>query len=207
MLRVCSFFTNAKYKKLVTQMETSVKPFGYPVSIHEMPHHADPETAWGINLRHKPEVVLRTMDAYPEDDVLYMDADCEMMAVPELLFRHRDADVALNFIRPKHPHGCVLYFKAKARGEYGYKVAKDWKDSYELYPHIRLDEIHFYYSLKANQGLPGFHLLSLPFSYTWVTWTAGHAYPGAKPIIRHHGEGRGPDKSVVLQEAKFHLPI
>jgi hypothetical protein len=143
------------------------------------------------------------MAEFPQDDILYMDADAVMVEHPKLVLEDRTCDIALNFIRPKHIHGCAMFF----RGAKGLEFVRRWKQSYEVYPHIRLDEIHAYYALKECQRIPGFRMLTLPFSYTWVPWTAGKLYPTAKPIIIHHGEGRGPDKDTVLREASFHLPV
>lgn len=203
-IRVCGFFTNDKYKALAERMSASAERLGYKTSVYEMPHFHDEAVAWGFALRHKPVVVERAMLEHPEDDMLYMDADCEMVSDPVLLKENSHTfDIAVNFIRPHHIHGCVMFF----RGKRGLEYVRKWKESYELYPHIRLDEIHAYFALKECQKIPGFRMLTLPFSYTWVPWTAGKLYPTAKPIIIHHGEGRGPDKDTVLREASFHLPV
>jgi hypothetical protein len=202
-LRIAGFYTNLKYRTLADKMKASVEALGYPVSLYEMPHWEDEGTAWGFALRHKPTVVERCMLEHPEDDILYMDADAEMVQHPAMVIEDKTCDVAVNFIRPKHIHGCVMFF----RGAKGLEYVRKWKESYQLYPHIRLDEIHAYFALKEMQKVPGFRCLTLPFSYTWVPWTAGRLYPTAKPIIIHHGEGRGPDKDTVLREASFHLPV
>ena len=202
-LRICGMYSNTKYEILAAKMKASVEALGYPVSLHKIDHWHDEATAWGFALRNKPIVVEKCMLEYPQDDILYMDADAEMKAHPALVIEDKTCDIAINFIRPKHIHGCVMFF----RGARGRQYVQKWKESYELYPHIRLDEIHAYFALKEMQKVPGFRCLTLPFSYTWVPWTAGKLYPTAKPIIIHHGEGRGPDKDTVLREASFHLPI
>jgi hypothetical protein len=202
-LRIAGFWTNDRYKNLAEGMKASVEAQGYSVSLYQMPHWEDPDTAWGFALRHKPTVVGRCMDEYPGDDILYMDADTVMRDHPALVLEDKTCDIALNFIRPKHVHGCVMFF----RGAKGREYVRKWAESYELYPHIRLDEIHAYYALREMQKVPGFRCKALPFTYTWVPWTAGRIYPTAKPIIIHNGEGRGPDKDTVLREAAFHLPI
>lgn len=202
-LRICGMWSDAKYEALAARMKASVETLGYPVSLYKIPHWEDPNFAWGFALRHKPLVVERCMQEFPGEDILYMDADCEMKAHPTLVLEHPEIDVAANLIRPKHIHGCVMFF----RGERGLQYVRRWKASYETYPHIRLDEIHAYYALQEMKQVSGFKFLTLPFSYTWVPWTAGRMYPTAKPIIIHYGEGRGPDKDTVLKEAAFHLPV
>lgn len=202
-LRICGMWSNDKYEALAAKMKASVEALGYPVSLYQIPHWPDEGTAWGFALRHKPLVVERCMTEFPQDDILYMDADTVMVEHPKLVLEDKTCDVAMNFIRPHHPHGCVMFF----RGKRGLEYVRKWKESYSLYPHIILDEIHAYYALKEAQRIPGFRMLPLPFSYTWVPMTAGKVYPTSRPVIIHHGEGRGPDKDSVLREASFHLPV
>ena len=201
-LRICGFFTDARYEALALRMKASAEALGYPVTLYNMPQGEDPNSTWSFAVRHKPVVVERCMLEYPQDSILYLDADCEMRAAPKLLERE-GFDVAANVIRPKHIHGCSMFF----RGTLGLKYAKAWGESFELRPAVKLDEVHAYYALEELKKVSDFRFMALPFSYAWDRKTARTMYPGSMPVIEHHSEGRGSDRDAALRETAIHLPM
>jgi hypothetical protein len=202
---VCGFYTNDRYRELAAKMKASVVGFGYEVALYKRPHHPDPETAWGMALLHKSQIIRQAMIDFPKEDILYLDADCEMVARPDMLLRSDgDFDIAWSWIRPKHPHGCSSFYRATPAAR---AFLDRWCASPEEFPHIRLDEIHQFFALRHQQERGLVRFKTLPPAYAWVPFSMGKQFPGAKPIIVHHGLGRGPDKADVLREAAFHLPV
>lgn len=202
-MKVCGFYTNDKYRDLAKKMQASVEAFGFEVALYKRPHHPDPDTAWGAALRHKSQIIREAMSDFPGEDILYLDADAEMVRKPELLLGTERFDVAWSWIRRRHPHGCSSFYRATAAAK---EFVDRWCASPEEFPHIRLDEIHQFYALRDLQDKGRVMFKTLPPSYAWVPFTMGKQFPGASPVIVHQGLGRGPDKADVLREAAFHLP-
>lgn len=200
---VCGFYTNDKYRELAKKMQASVEKLGFDCLTFKRPHHPDPETAWGMALRYKSGVILEAMNKRPGEDVLYLDADCELVQRPDLLLADKNFDVAWSWIRPKHPHGCSSFYRATPAAR---AFVERWDAMPAEYPHIRLDEIHQFFALRELQAKGKVRFKTLPPAYAWVPFSMGKQFPGAKPVIVHHGLGRGPDKADVLREARFHLP-
>lgn len=186
-----SFWTDSKYRAMAEKVAASAERFG----IHTVQKEYPPTAKWSGALAYKPDLILETLDANPGEDVLYLDADTEIVARPSLLLAPGDFDVAINFLSPNLPHGCVIFWRNNDRARL---LCRRWKAMREAYPFVRLDEIHFLYAYRELKGKV--RVLHLPPAYAWMEEQMRGSFPGAEPVILHFGSGRGSDKAEVMRE-------
>lgn len=190
-MRVVSFYTNDFYKAQAAEMAASAVAVGLEVWIYKRPDGG----SWSANLLHKADVILEAMAATSED-ILYVDADCRFLAYPNLLAEPGDWDVAWGWLRPNHPHGCVLHFRRTQRAV---EYVTWWASMPARYPHVRLDEIHMQYAFREMKD-KGLRHKTLPPAYAWMKHMR-RIFAGARPVICHIGAGAGSDKVETIREA------
>lgn len=189
---VVTFYTDAKYKAHALEAKASAERFGLPVLLVERPE----TSTWTEGIGLKPGVILEAMEAHPNEDILYVDADCRFRRRPVMLEERREIDVAWNWVKPRWPHGCVLFFRANKKGR---GMVELWKDMFDRYPIVHLDEVQLFYAYDEMRKSGGVAHLSLPPAYTWMeNWV--RRFPGSEVVIEHLGAGRAPEKERTLSE-------
>lgn len=189
-MKVCSFYTNEKYKLLAERMKASAEKLGLSVHL-EMYHEVE---MWSHALRLKV-LFIGSMLKSQKDDVLYLDADTWFERRPDILLNKSDFDVALGYVLPKHPLGCSMFFRNNAKV---LALVDRWWEMFELYPGTRLDETLLEYALDEGRRI-GLLVKILPPAYGWMKYME-RRFPGAKPVIHHLGAGEGTDKMDVWAE-------
>lgn len=194
---VVAFHTGGKYEEHARELVASAENVGLQVELLVRPTPA----SWRDGIALKPGVVLEAMKKHPDEDILYVDADCRFVKYPTLFDERRDIDIAWNWVRPRWPHGCVLFFRANQKGR---RMAKLWAQMFDRYPIIHLDEVHLYYAYREMQQKGGVVHLSLPPSYTWMeNWA--RRFPTSEVVIRHLGTGPTAGKQETLNEGNSFL--
>lgn len=194
---VVSFHTGGKFQDHAAAMKASAKPFGLEVDILTRPAPA----SWKDGIALKPGVILEAMGRHPKEDILYVDADCRFARYPVLFEERGDIDVAWNWVRPRWPHGCVIFFRANEKAR---RMAKLWGEMYDRYPIVHLDEVHLYYAYREMQRTGGIAHLALPPGYTWMEHYA-RRFPASEIVIRHLSSGPAEGKEAVLDEGNRFL--
>ena len=170
---VCAYSTNDKYRAYALAMKASAEAFGLRVVLYEYPAVSD----WrdGVNL--KPMAILRAMDEYPFDSVLYVDADATFTGSPtELLGMDDHYDAAMHHQAKNHPLGGTLFFQNNPRGR---RIVERWFKNIRSGPRIADD-----LNLKdALYSIPDRRIYHLPPAYCWHEKTMRPGYGQAKPII------------------------
>ena len=108
-LRVFSFYTSELYKENAETMAVSARFFGLDVELIERPDLG----TWWQNCNQKCLVVLSMIQKYPDDQLVWTDADCRYLAYPNLFQRLTDYDLAMFHINNTHPHSGVMLLNGK----------------------------------------------------------------------------------------------
>lgn len=93
--RIISYGTPTYWEKL-DRLEASLKQFRIPHSIERFPDKnpgASPHLRWFANVRFKPEFIERQMYGYQDENIVWVDADAQFLAFPEL-FKTLDCDLS-----------------------------------------------------------------------------------------------------------------
>ena len=174
---VVSFYTNDVYMRYAAGLKKSCESFGMPCEIDQLADLG----GWQKNVLQKPAFVRRKMEAHPGEDILWLDADCIVRSMPELL-AGLSCDVAAYSARyPGDVWGSTVLFKATdlakevvSNWEARVKQKPDWQDNLSLKFAIAIDT-------------PAATLVPLPLSYTWTEWLMRSWDMKAKAVIEHLG--------------------
>lgn len=188
-MRVVSFYTNEKYKRLSENLRKSVDAIGMPITVYAYPEVA----RWSDALYLKPQVIRRALSEC-EEDILYVDADTYFVRKPIELLRPGDWQVAFGWYSPGHPLGCSLAFRNDPQV---IAFVDRWIEMFALYPFTRLDETILQFAHLEQKGKMRFK--SLTPAYGWDR-SMKSRFPGADPVIVHLGAGEGSDKPEVWAE-------
>jgi len=101
--RVCSFWTDGTpYERVMHEtLAPSLKKFDVPFFVQRLPNHGH----WAVNGNMKPAFLRDCMDQFPSDDIVWLDADAQLMGSPRLFDQlPTEVDFAARF-RPRGQEG------------------------------------------------------------------------------------------------------
>ena len=178
-MKVISFYTNEKYRQQAQELKRSAEALGMECILFERPDLG----TWWQNCNQKSQVVLKALQEFAGEAVLWCDADARILKYPKLLLE-LEADMAAFFSTTSIPIGGTLWFN----GAKALRYAEAWADTVEKHPEREDDSINFREALQ-NIKQPNIH--HLPPSYCWNEPTMRNAYPGVKePVIIHSYVGK-----------------
>ena len=183
---VCSFYSpNGRYPALAARLNRSCERFGLRAHIQMLQDGGD----WNRTTANKVNYLLQCLLDY-RCPVLWLDADCELMALPTLLWQgapdfavyNWHADTANVNAVPYDPHkllssGGVIYFTYTAPA---IELLVRWRDAMMLAPTSIDDQT---LDMVWAQTRPPVRQLWLPKQYNWMTGLFGD--PTSDVVIRH----------------------
>lgn len=178
---VVTYWTDDRYKALADAMLASARKLGLPVTGY---FRENPAGTWRAGDSAKPEMVLKAVQDHPDDDILFVDADCRFIALPLLLFgESHDMDMACYFDMPDLPTSTVLWLRA---GDGGRRYAERWAEEMKLTPETPNDMFALNRTVKAVRPRK---ILRLPPAYCWTEQWLRPRFGGAIPVIEHFAVG------------------
>lgn len=194
MIRVITYWTDARYQEMAGRMLESARKVG----LEGGGYFVENETgAWMYGMNKKPGVILKAMKEFPDDHILFVDADCIFTGYPTLLDENtHDMDVACTFDKPRCPSSAVIWFRAQT----GLRYAESWADEMAKAPG-RLDD---YVALnKTFMGVkPKARVLHLPPAYAWVQEWHRERFGPIQPVIVHFAVGEHKTLDLTWRKTK-----
>lgn len=191
----CSYYTNDKYKAHANdKLAPSLRRYGLDYEIDYVPTLGD----WLRETHYKPSFVLQKLEKHKDRDVIWVDADCEVVAFPELLFDlPHNALVAAHYstLNPEERrmlYNTVVYFRNRP---YTRHLVISWLTENAIHPEDRTDQVNLENVLEAEsrrQHPPSWDwLFELPPTYCWLEYAMrGPLGASMKPVINHAHEAR-----------------
>ena len=175
-----TYWTDDYYRHQVTRLRASCTALGVDLEAFEISDRG----SWVLNCAAKPEVVLAALDATPDRDIVFVDADAELVASPDL-FRTLDADVAAHMRGGTELLSGTVYFRNCDRTrrlvrrwiELGKEQADQW-DQRTLHQAVQ----------EAIRS--GLLFRSLPAAYTFIFDSMARDHPDVEPVVLHHQASR-----------------
>ena len=186
-MMICCYETGGAYADSAKALKLAAKSQGIEIVVISQPDRG----SWCRNVREKPGILCDIMRAYSNDNILYVDADCELvgklqgierlLGACDVLVRHRGntADVKENY------NIGVMLLKNNSTTR---TFLSEWKYETETYGHRyeTCDQGAFIETMKIIDGVPGcydFKLGSLPAKYNVLS---GDKQAVKDPVITHH---------------------
>lgn len=191
-MRVITYWTDDRYRTMAERMIASARRVGIDGGGYFVENGTG---VWMDGMNKKPQVVLKAMRDFPDESILFVDADCLFMQYPTLLDETtHDHDVACCFDGPRRPTSAVLWFRAGT----GLAYAERWVEEMKKNPGRLDDYVALQNVFEATK--PKARVLHLPPSYAWVQEWLRRRYGPVNPVIVHYAVGE--HKTVDLTWAK-----
>ncbi len=179
-MRVCSFYTNDKYRKLAVRLAKTCKDLDIPHDIREQPDAG----SWMANCHRKADFLLNMHYTYPTDIIVWVDADAVVEREPELL--------ALNSydLAAYRDEGGLIY-----GGTLGFGTGQVRKMILSAWIRENIDQPERYDQENLTnvvKKMPGPTFRPLPMSYQWVEGWHRKKQPDTTPVISHFIVSRTP---------------
>lgn len=174
---VIGYFTDEKYGRLARRMGRSAEEVGLTCQLYSF----EDLGSWQLNVNQKPKAILRALQEYPDQDVLYVDADAVFRQYPKEL-EAVDKDLAVWFHGPWSVSGTV-FVKNRPGGR---EIVEAWIKECDAHPDQHDDAVNLYEVLK-RLGRTRAH--RLPPSYYWMADSMRARFPTAVPVIEHFNVG------------------
>lgn len=190
----CSYYTNAKYKAYAhDKLIPSLKKFGLNFEVDYVPTLGD----WLRETHYKPSFVLRKLEKHPGRNIVWIDADCEVVEFPALLFDvPNNARLAAHYstLNPEEKrmlYNTVVFFRNRPFTKH---LVSSWVLENALHPEDRTDQLNLEAVLQAESvkyDPPSWAwLYELPATYCWIEYAMAGPLRGQSPVIRHFHEAR-----------------
>lgn len=194
MMRVITYWTDDRYKAMAERMMSSARAVGLEASGYAVENESG---VWMDGMNKKPGVVLQAMKDFPDDSILFADADCLFVSPPDLLDERRhDADVACYFNAPRQPMSSVIWFRAGT----GLRIAELWVEEMKKNPGRLDDHVALQNALDAIR--PNARVLHLPASYCWIEEWFRERFGPISPVIIHLAVGEHRTKDLTWKKTK-----
>ena len=172
---VSMFTADTPYEEEVKVLKASLDKFGLPYEIVGLRHQG----SWEKNTQMKPQVLKSVMDKYKKD-VIWIDADAEILAMPEFFYTV-DCDISFHYLKQWNEKMTgTMFFKNNTVSR---EVINRWTvlNSENNNP----DAINFQ---AVMEGLQGVKIVDLPKEYIHI---ADNKYLQCdKPVIIHNQASR-----------------
>jgi hypothetical protein len=189
---VISFYTKGtSYEQEIEKLRESLEEF--KVDYHFFPFV--PQGTWRKNLNYKSECILKAFDMFPNQDIVFIDADGIMRQYPILfnvLSRQKYFDVAASFRKYSPRSGDAnellsgtLWFPNNERGR---NLVRKWHEVGLQREDIRHQQCLRMAIEQLQDSGTEVRVCRMPFEYTYVF---DYSYPTKKkPIIEHFQASR-----------------
>ncbi len=172
--RAVTFYTNAHYEAWARNLKRSTDRLHVHLEVTE----AKDAGTWQANTLMKASTVQRAMDAFPKEDILWLDADNTLHQYPQLFDSLDGYDMA-TYLEGHAPNGSVTFIK---NNEVGREVVRRWIDWNIKRPNFA-DDQNFY---AAAQTMECPRIMALPPAYSWSEPLMRRRFPRAEPVIEIH---------------------
>ena len=177
MYRVIAFYTkDTQYEELVNKLTISCQKFS---TLWHTEAFKD-RGKWEHNCAIKPEFILEMLHQYPDETLIYIDADALIQRQPEL-FETFDGDFACHYRNGELLSG-TLFFKSNAKT---IELVRRWFEKQQEDPNI-WDQKVLQEVIKDSQDL-GLELRELPATYCKI-FDARDQF--GLPVIEHFQASR-----------------
>lgn len=191
-----SFYTfGTLYEREVRRLSDSLNRVGIA---HHVAAIAD-LGSWVANTHYTPTHLLRVMAQYPNDPLLYLDADAYVWRYPELL-DSLDADIAVHYRRGRELLNGTLYI---APTDAARKCIQRYATLVEANPDSRDEQAFLAQAIAETQP----RVFRLPPSYCWIhdVMMEELANEGFAPVIEHLQASREVTGSQLLGNRRRRL--
>ncbi len=161
------------YPVLAGRLAESARGLGIPVDVHRWPECGDVREAQKLRVKS----IRRAVREHPGDGLLVLDADCRILARPDLV---------AGFPAPAFVwyadtwFSGVWYLPAALAEGFAELMEKTWERKPSLVEREVLNEV-----LRSAWSRPE-AVLRLPVTYGWVEPMHRKANPAASPVIEHY---------------------
>jgi hypothetical protein len=173
-IRVFSMYTSDLYKEQAEKMAATAQFYGLQTKLIARPHL---ET-WWQNVNQKSQVVLEMIEKYPDDYLVWTDADCRYVGDPVLFRKLGDYDLAMFHATTNYFSSAVLWLNGKRALPY---VAR-WAENVANHPEYEDDIYNLRAAIMAERNRKVYHL---PPAYCWDPREMKSMFPKAQPVIIH----------------------
>lgn len=179
-MKVITYYTNDSYKALADRMIASAKKVGLECKSY---FHENKEGSWKMGMNAKPSIISLAVQEFPDENLLFVDADCRFISYPLLLDdRKHDHNIACVYNAPQKPTSTVVWLRAGTAKTY----AKHWVEEMAKHP----GELDDYVGLwNALQNIKPKRMLHLPPSYAWTEQFHRPRFGAVVPVIEHFAVG------------------
>lgn len=170
-MKILSYYTNDTYKALAEKLRRSLGRFQFPCEIEAVDDWGRPM----VNRQYKATYLLKKLDEFSGEDLIWMDADCEALMDPVLFRKPFPKDVGL-FKCGFEFWSTVLCLR---NGEGARKFLHALIEEHKANPDK--SDLNIKEALKKSQVA----YWELPPTYVWYERTFRLVYRGMKPIVNH----------------------
>lgn len=175
---VVTYFTDRKYRIFARRLQESCTKWALHCALY-----AERDTgSWEKNVYRKPHVIMKALNDYPSEAILFVDADASLVAYPQELVMN-DWDVACYFDGPRRPVSGTVYLKNNERAR---SFVAEWARGCDKGNHENEDYHWMRLALEKSYGIRVGHL---PPAYFWVERTMRGRFPMAVPVVNHYTIG------------------
>ena len=159
MFRICSFYTfDTIYKKEAQGLIETISQFKY--DYHIKGYHT--RGSWVQNVGIKPEYIYEMMELYPDQDIVFIDADARIRQ-PLMLFKAFQGDIGVHYLKGELLSG-TIYLKNNERVRAIIRIWIKWMSKHSG----SWDQKVFDLVLKKHARLYKIKIEELPSSYTKI---------------------------------------
>lgn len=174
MIRVFTFYTSDLYKEQAEKMAATAEFVGLETKLIARPHL----DTWWKNVNQKCQVVLEMLEKYPDDQLVWTDADCRYLSYPTLFRELGDYHMAMFYANTSYFSSGVMWLNGRKALPY----VQRWVENVEAHPEYE-DDINNLRAAVLDE--PRRQIYHLPPSYCWTAWDMKSKFPKAKPVIVH----------------------
>lgn len=179
-----SFYTDA-YERLADNLREGLVRYGLPYRIQRR----EDQGSWVQNCAYKPKYLWQMLNAYPDRAIVWLDADAELLASPDVFRGRLECDVAVHYHRRPNRNRSLEVLSGTVYLAPTYKarlLVDRWVEECEMHPGT-WDQRALQ---RALGGVEGLDVLDLPVEYVFIHDTHREQYPKKQPVILHRQHSR-----------------
>jgi hypothetical protein len=174
MLKVVSFYTNARYRDAATVLTQSLRALDMGHHVEEIPDRG----AWLKNCRIKPSFVNRMLYLYPTHNILYLDCDAKVHQPLSFFETETGFDIAVHRSDKGSVWGGTIFVR---NNDIGRLLTRVWSGMTDELPIASEDLVLEKHVLNRADAKVKY----LPKAYCWYGKTS-HNTNEPKPVIEHY---------------------
>ena len=175
-----SYATDEYYREQAARLRRSLEALGLDVDVVNVKDRG----SWVLNCAAKAEVVLQALEENRTRNVVFLDADAEVVALPTL-FRELEGDVAAHLRSGSELLSGTLFFRNVPKVR---ELVRRWIELGRVKP-AEWDQKTLELALAEGRRA-GLAFEQLPPAYTFIFDTMARQHPDVDPVILHHQASR-----------------